>query len=244
MLDVMAGPHELDRTSIPRDSSGFLAQLDPYKRRLRLGYSAALGFARVEDEVKSIVESTLPEFERMGHAVEEARIDLSLARAAFMTIVLAENAGAYGRYLDKHSAVMDEGLVKFIEAGLGISAIDYQAAARSRDKLAAQLAMLFTECDLLLTPTVAVAPFPIGEAPRVIAGKPAEPIDWIPFTYPFNLTGNPAASLPCGQTAAGLPVGLQIVGPRHSDGLVLNLCAQFETARPWSHRKPPAAHKV
>src|SRR5437867_2776539 len=158
MLDVMAGPHELDRTSIPRDSSSFLAQLEPYKRRLRLGYSATLGFARVEDEAKSIVESTLPEFERMGHSVAEARIDLSLARSTFMTIVLAENAGAYGKYLDKHSTVMDEGLVRFIEAGLGISAIDYLAAARSRDSLAAQLATFFTECDLLLTPTVAVVP--------------------------------------------------------------------------------------
>ena len=128
--------------------------------------------------------------------------------------------------------------------GLGISAIDYHAAARSRDALTAQLAIFFAACDLLITPTVAVAPFPIGESPRVIAGKPAEPIDWIPFTYPFNLTGNPAASLPCGQTSAGMPVGLQIVGPRHSEGLVLNLCAQFEAARPWSHNKPITTQRV
>jgi aspartyl-tRNA(Asn)/glutamyl-tRNA(Gln) amidotransferase subunit A len=83
-----------------------------------------------------------------------------------------------------------------------------------------------------------VAPFPIENPPREIAGTSIDALGWIPFTYPFNLTGNPAASLPCGVTSEGLPVGLQVVGPRYADELVLNFCAQFEAARPWAQNRP------
>src|SRR5947207_195157 len=93
--------------------------------------------------------------------------------------------------------------------------------------------------DLLLMPTVAVLPFAAGQAPpREIAGEPASPLGWMPFTFPFNLTGQPAASVPAGWTDDGLPVGLQIVGRRHADATVLAASAAFEEARPWSERRP------
>ena len=218
MFDVMAGPHEIDRVSLPESPTSCLSELEHPRKNLRLGYSADLGFATVEHEVAAVVEAVLPVFEEIGHSVEKA--------------------GANGKYLEEHRALMDEGLVKFIEAGLECRAVDYTAATRVRDDLAAKLAAFFADHDLLLTPTVAVAPFPIGQAPREMGGVKMEPVDWIPFTYAFNLTGNPAASVPCGTTAVGLPVGLQVVGPRHADALVLNLCAQLEEARPWAHHRP------
>src|SRR5204863_2530148 len=93
--------------------------------------------------------------------------------------------------------------------------------------------------DLLLTPTAAVAPFGAdSRPPRDIDGEATSVLGWMPFTYPFNLTGQPAVSVPAGFTADGLPVGLQIVGRRHADRAVLAAAAAYETARPWSARRP------
>ena len=93
---------------------------------------------------------------------------------------------------------------------------------------------------MLVTPTVAVPPFPVGlNDVEIIAGQEVSPlIGWIPFTYPFNLTGQPAANVPCGWTADGLPIGLQIVGRRHDDVTVLRVAAAFEAARPWADKWP------
>jgi aspartyl-tRNA(Asn)/glutamyl-tRNA(Gln) amidotransferase subunit A len=175
----------------------------------------------------------------MGHKAENVDVDLSPSREVFETIVLAENTGAHHEELESSRELMDKGLVKFIENGTRITASQYFAALARRDELAAHLSDFFSDHHLLLTPTVAVAPFPIENPPREIAGTSIDALGWIPFTYPFNLTGNPAASLPCGVTSEGLPVGLQIVGPRYADELVLNFCAQFEAARPWAQNRPP-----
>jgi aspartyl-tRNA(Asn)/glutamyl-tRNA(Gln) amidotransferase subunit A len=94
--------------------------------------------------------------------------------------------------------------------------------------------------DLLLTPTVAVLPFAADERPpREIAGQEVSVLGWMPFTYPFNVTGQPAASVPAGFTEDGRPVGLQIVGRRHADRTVLAASAAYEVACPWSGRRPP-----
>jgi len=93
--------------------------------------------------------------------------------------------------------------------------------------------------DLLLTPTLAVAPFAVdGPPPREIDGEPVSVLGWMPFTYPFNMTGQPAASVPAGFTAAGRPVGVQIVGRRHAERTVLAASAAYEVACPWADRRP------
>jgi aspartyl-tRNA(Asn)/glutamyl-tRNA(Gln) amidotransferase subunit A len=238
MLDVIAGTHESDRTSIPGSGMTYESEVLKPRKGLKLGYSPDLGYAHLDAEVGSVVERAVGLVGGMGHNIERADVYLRAAMQIFETIAAAENAGAHSHELKQHRDIMDSGLVKFIERGAEISILDYMVATRHRDDLAAALANYFASYDLLLTPTVAVPPFPIDEMPREIAGNAIGPLGWIPFTFPFNLTGNPAASLPCGYTSLGLPVGLQVVGPRHADDLVLNFCAQFESAFPWAGRRP------
>jgi len=238
MLDVMAGPDELDRMSVPKGDGRFLARASEFGRRLRVGYSADLGFARLESEIAQIVERALPTLEAIGHTVERVEPDLSIAQEIFATIVLAENTGVHSKYFDANREVMDVALVKFIEMGLQLKTTDYVGAMLRRDELAAETSAFFDTFDILVTPTVSVPPFPIDNPPRKIAGEKIDPLGWLPFTYPFNLTGHPAASVPCGWTSEGLPVGIQVVGPRYGDGTVLGLCAQYEKAQPWNGRRP------
>ena len=95
--------------------------------------------------------------------------------------------------------------------------------------------------DLLLTPVVSVTAFPIGEEPREIGGAKVPKYGWMPYTQPFNLTGQPAASLPCGFDAKGLPVGLHVIGRAYEDALVLRACRAFEQLQPWADKRPPVS---
>ncbi|HEY92012.1 MAG TPA: amidase, partial [Dehalococcoidia bacterium] len=104
---------------------------------------------------------------------------------------------------------------------------------------AGKMQAFFSEYDLLLTPTVAIPAFEVGtNGPREIDGKKVDPLGWMAFTYPFNITGQPAASVPCGRTDDGLPVGLQIVGKRFDESTVLKAAAAFEEAAPWADNWP------
>jgi aspartyl-tRNA(Asn)/glutamyl-tRNA(Gln) amidotransferase subunit A len=238
MLDVMAGPHERDRTSVPCGDSQFLPQASEWGRKLHIGYSPDLGFARIEPEIAQIVGESLPALETIGHNVERVDLDLSVAEKIFTTIVLAENTGAQFKDIDANREFMDGALVKFVEMGLQVKTSDYVGAMLRRDELAQRMSTYFDTFDLLVTSTVSVPPFPIDKPPRQIAGEKIDPLGWLPFTHPFNLTGHPAASVPCGWTSEGLPVGIQVVGPRYEDGRVLSFCAQYEEAYPWQGRRP------
>ncbi|MFH1169868.1 MAG: amidase family protein [Chloroflexota bacterium] len=124
----------------------------------------------------------------------------------------------------------------------GRTAAEYIAACSRQLAYWDALRPFFEQYDLLLTPTVAVPPFELGSfGPREIDGQRVSPIGWMAFTYPFNLTGQPAASVPCGWTDEGLPVGLQIIGRRFADVAVLRAAAAFEQALPWAGRRPNVA---
>jgi len=135
---------------------------------------------------------------------------------------------------------IDPGLVQIIEETLKWPPAKYIQAWFDCLAFWEPVRKFFEIYDLLLTPTVACPPFKVGlDNPTEIAGTPVQPFGWTPFTYPFNMTGQPAASVPCGFTKDGLPIGLQIVGRRFDDGTVLRAAAAFEKAHPWARRKPP-----
>ena len=134
---------------------------------------------------------------------------------------------------------MDPGLVEWVKAGEKVSAVEFVQAQVARNAFWDKVRQFFQGYDLLLTPTLAVLPFEVGRTmPAGRDGKEHGWINWTPFSYPFNLTHLPAATVPAGFSAEGLPVGLQIVGRRHADLTVLQAAAAFEEARPWADRRP------
>jgi aspartyl-tRNA(Asn)/glutamyl-tRNA(Gln) amidotransferase subunit A len=122
-----------------------------------------------------------------------------------------------------------------------VSGADLVRAQRDRMQLWQTMRRFHETYDLLLTPVTACTAFPVGEEPRRVDGADIPPAGWMPFTQPFNLTGQPAASVPCGVDARGLPVGLQVVGRAYEDALVLRACRAFEQLQPWAHRRPDVA---
>jgi aspartyl-tRNA(Asn)/glutamyl-tRNA(Gln) amidotransferase subunit A len=143
-------------------------------------------------------------------------------------------------YLADRRAEVDPGLAQLIEEALRWGPTRYVEAWFERLAWADHVRRFFETHELLLTPTIATPPFKVGvDHPTEIAGRPIGRYEWIPFTFPFNMTGHPAASVPCGFTRDGLPVGLQIVGRRFDDALVLRAARAFEEAQPWAQHRPP-----
>jgi aspartyl-tRNA(Asn)/glutamyl-tRNA(Gln) amidotransferase subunit A len=188
--------------------------------------------------VITALETSVAAFRETGWEVEEASPGFPDPLDMFTTTVRAENYVVAGELLAEHGHLFDPWQRAFVEVSAGITALDYLRAEQARAKLCAQLAAFFDKYDLLITPTVPIPPFPIGSRIKKIAGRTIHVIGWMVFTYPFNLTGNPAASIPCGWTVDGLPMGMQIIGRRFADDVVLQASAAFEEARPWGGQRP------
>lgn len=239
MLDVMAGADDRDRDSLPREPGSYLEACDQDVKGLHVAWTPDLGYATVDPRVRAICENAAAEFESLGCHVEVVNPDWENPEETFRTMVAAQFYAAWSDRLPAAESAMDPGLVKLIRHGGAITARDYLVAARRADAYWLEAQTFLSRFDLLLMPTVAVPPFAVGERPpREVAGESVSVLGWMPFTYPFNLTGQPAASVPAGWTDDGLPVGLQIVGQRHRDSAVLAASAAFEAACPWSDRRP------
>jgi Asp-tRNA(Asn)/Glu-tRNA(Gln) amidotransferase A subunit family amidase len=139
-----------------------------------------------------------------------------------------------------YESQIDPQLLANITEVQGVSGPDYVRSILRRGAIFDQVRRLFATYDVLLSPTVAVPPFEVGiEGPTQIAGRTVDRRAWIAMTPLFNLTGQPAATVPCGFTSDGLPIGLQIVGRRFDEATVLRASAAFEAVRPWAHKRPP-----
>ncbi len=151
--------------------------------------------------------------------------------------------GAAAASLEKKLAaqgdLLDPGLRQVVEKGLQLRGVDFANALAARHDFWEQVRRVYERFDLLICPTLPVPPFAVGQDDASpIDGEVLGPLQWTRFTYPFNLTGQPAASVPAGWTQSGLPVGLQIVGNRHTDLLVLQACRAWEQIQPWNDKWP------
>jgi aspartyl-tRNA(Asn)/glutamyl-tRNA(Gln) amidotransferase subunit A len=240
MLSVMAGPDDADRTALDATPADYVGQLDRGVKGLRVAFSPDLGGLRVDPEVTALVRAAVRAFEEIGCSVDEVDPRFADSHDMIRCMWSVHEAGNYARYLPEWRDRMDPGLVACIEDGQRVSVVDYIEMRGQKIAYWDSVRPLFERHDLLLTPSLSVAAFPVGRLNP--ADWPQHVWDWIPwasFTYPFNFTGQPAASVPAGFTAAGLPVGLQIVGRRFADLTVLQASRAFEQARPWAARRPP-----
>ena len=239
MMEVMAGPDERDSLSLPGRKLNYREEIKKGVRGLRIALSRDLAHIVVDPVVREAVEDAAQVFSKMDCKVEEATPEFPLMHDVFRLLFAADCAGAIGAQLDEWKDRLDPGLVRLIEIGLKASAADYVQALNQCHVLSERLQFFFAKYDLLLTPTLPLPPFSVGiDWPREVAGQKVHPLNYLGFTYPFNLTGQPAASLPCAWTADGLPIGLQIVGKRFDDLTVLKAAAAFEEAKPWKNKWP------
>ena len=250
MLDVMAGPHPLDPFSLPEPEVEYAAATRRSVEGVSVAYSPDLGIYPVDPRVRETVDDAVGAFEEAGASVERVDLDPDLtheevldAYYSFATVLWEslfdsqEEAGD----LDPRGADRDRLAASTVETILEAEAVstrEYKAADRTRTRVLELVQGVLSEYDLLATPTLAVPPFEIGDLPTEVDGQPVEPRRGWLLTQPFNMTGHPAASIPAGFTAEGLPVGLQLVGPRLADDAVLAASAAFERVRPWRDRYP------
>jgi aspartyl-tRNA(Asn)/glutamyl-tRNA(Gln) amidotransferase subunit A len=240
VLDVIAGGDDRDLDSLPGGGERYLQACDESVRGLLVAWSPDLGYARVDPEVLRICEEAAAQFESLGCHVEVVNPGWESPEAAFGTMVAAQFYAAWADRLPADEGRLDPTLVKFIRRGGAVTAREYLEAGRWMHAFWLEVRQFLERFDLLLTPTAAVLPFPVdGPPPREVAGERVSVLGWMPFTYPFNMTGQPAASVPAGFSATGLPVGLQIVGRRHADRTVLAASAEYEAACPWAGQRPP-----
>jgi len=242
MLTTIAGPDERDLLSLPADATDYLSSCDRGIRGLRVAWSATLGYAKVEPEVAHLTQTAARVFESdLGCNVEAVDPGFGSPWSFFTVLWVTSCFLRLRDFLKEWESRMDPDLVKVVKQGERLAPTDYAEALANRSVLWETTRKFFDRYDLLLTPTVPVQPFDVGRiAPETIsADKGLLPFgDWIPFTYPWNLTGQPTASVPCGFTREGLPVGLQIVGRRFADATVLRAASAFEQARPWAQTRP------
>ncbi|OGK86744.1 MAG: amidase [Candidatus Rokubacteria bacterium GWC2_70_16] len=240
MLSVMAGPDEWDRTSLEGTPADYVGRLGEPIRGLRVAWSPTLGGLRVDPDVAAIVEGAVRAFEELGCAVETVDSVFPESGPLIRGTWAAHEAGNYGPYIAEWGGRMDPGLLACIEAGLRLGLVDYIRLRGEKMAYWDAIRTLFERFDLLLTPSVSVPAFEVMRLNP--EGWPQHEWDWFPwasFSYPFNFTGQPAATLPCGFTASGMPLGLQVVGRRFADLTVLQAAAAFEAAHPWAQRRPP-----
>jgi aspartyl-tRNA(Asn)/glutamyl-tRNA(Gln) amidotransferase subunit A len=239
MLNALAGPHEGDRQSLPASGVDYLTACDGGIAGLRVAWSADLGYLAVDPEVRAITSAAAQRFADLGCIVEEAHPGFSDPRHAIDILFHGLLAGRAADLTPEQLALMDPGLAAVVERYRTLDVAEIMRAHAEREQLWQQTWPFFENYALLLTPTVACPPFSLNRfGPETIDGQPVHGWSWTATTYPFNLTGQPAATVPCGWTADGLPVGLQIVGRRYDEATVLRASAAFEMAFPWADRRP------
>jgi Asp-tRNA(Asn)/Glu-tRNA(Gln) amidotransferase A subunit family amidase len=235
-LDAVVGYDRLDPDSLPHPGHSYLERLDEPPRGLRIAYSGTLGYARVAPDVRRVVEAAVAQLaSALGVEVEPLPAGITDAGMAWAMLNCFEQHAKHAPILEQHREEWGRGYLRGVDHGGRLGAPDIGRFQRDRLRLLEDVAAIFDRYDVLLTPTMPTTAFAAGgPMPVEIDGHPlASPLHAVAFSYPFNLTGHPACSVPAGLADDGLPVGLQIVADRHQDHLLLRVARAVEQARPF-----------
>lgn len=241
MLDVMVGEDPDDFTSLPKPAFSYYERLKEKPSIQRIAYSADLGHARVDPEVAEISLAAAQQLaEALGCELEMVRPAWGPKGVDIERQMWAAHITRAQPHVAKSADKMDPGLVACVRDGMPITISDYMAGKARKYAYVTEIQNWFVGYDLLLTPSVSVPAFPLPDLmPSDWPQHDWDWLQWAEFSYPFNLSGNPAASIPVGLNKAGLPVGLQIVGRRLDELKVLQAALRFEAVRPF-HARPTA----
>ncbi|KKN13725.1 hypothetical protein LCGC14_1003450 [marine sediment metagenome] len=244
VLDIIAGQDDSDRYSVPKPNYSYLERLNERPNNLKIGYSMDLGFAEaVDGEVERSVMNGIQKFEEFGWSLEKSRIKLRNPESLFLTIWSSGIGYSIAPFLKQWQDKMEPDFVELINRGLSYTVKELKIAEVQREMVYANICRAFRNIDILITPTLACPAFELGksgiiETNVIIEGKTMTATGWFPFTYPFNLSGHPAVSIPCGRSSDGLPIGMQIIGKRFDELTVLQVSRAFEKLVPWQDKKP------
>lgn len=240
-LSVIGQPDARDMTSFREPPPDYRVGLADGVRGLRVAWSPRLGYVRdLDPEVERLCAAAAATFADLGAVVEEVDPGFEDPRDTLMTLWSAGAALALAPFSDEQRARMDPGLVAVAADGARLPASAYvEALLFARNRLSQVMSAFHARHDLLLTPTLPLPAFAVGHDTPPGGPYGEDWVNWTPYTYPFNITQQPAASVPCGLTQGGLPAGLQIVGPVGADALVLRAARAYEAARPFALLEAP-----
>jgi len=241
LLDVITGFDARDWSAMPTPTTSFLHGLDDGVAGLRIAFSPDLGFVRNDPEVEAALRVAVEVLTEAGANVEEIDPGFTDPVQAFKVLWdsgIAKVLQGYGDIREGWADRVDPGLRRAAAAASTYSASDYLDATATRMELGSLMGEFHKSYHVLVTPTLPLAAFPVGQDVPDGWGSP-DWESWTPYSYPFNLTQQPALSVPCGFTSTGLPIGLQVVGPRHADTLVLRVGQAYQSATDW-HLATPA----
>ena len=245
MLQAMAGPDRCDPHSLGLERPDFVAAARPEGdlAGIRIAWRPLLGNGRLSAEVRTACETALSALDQLGAIVTPVDDDFRTTEPIWLVLTQSFWNARFRRYVGQYGNRMSDTLIRQMDTGAAHSAVALQEAMFERTRVFREIEGWFADYDLVATPTLSRTALPIEHdffAPIEIDGETADTVrkSWYPYTLPFNLSGNPAVTLPCGFGTDGLPMGLQLVGPHMGDAQLLRAAALYEMARPWDDRRP------
>lgn len=244
MLSVMAGPDDRDRHSLPAPNFDWLETIKGDLKGAKVAWSPDWGYATVDPQVQKVTAEAVKVFaDKLGCEIEIAHPGFSDPEAAFWALVFRDSDLKGMREMAERGEITLPSLVENLQYDW--KAEEFTNAAMVRQDVCNKMWRFMRNYDFLLTPTLAVPAFELYKAaPDTIGGKPVTSGHWLSFTFPINMTGQPAANVPAGWTEDGLPVGLQIIGKHLDDPMVMRAAAAYEAANPWKDRWPPLVESL
>ena len=242
LLQALAGWDARDAGSLRDTPANYIAALDRDISDLRIGWSPDFGYAAVDPEVVEACGSAAKVFTEMGCDVGDGGFTLDSPQEAFRVLFAVNTYASSGYLLHENGDDLTDYFRANMEFAATQTAADYARAVGELDVVKMRFDAFFEDYDLLLSPTMAVPAFEIEQHPTIIGGREVDPFfGYLPFTYPINAIGHTAASVPCGFSSDGMPIGLHIVGRHGDEETVLAASAAFERAMPWADKRPPVS---
>ena len=238
MMNIIAQPDARDWTSLPYDGRDYLAKLGRGVKGLKIAFSPTLGYVHVDPEIAALVAQAVRTLSELGAEVEEIDPGFEDPAPCFRVLWWSGARALLGRLPEEKKRLLDPALADVERQSRDISLDDYLDAVKARGSLGTHMRKFMERYDLLLTPTLPIPAFDAGKLSPADVDGTGKWVNWTPFSYPFNLTQQPAASVPCGFTRDGLPAGLHIVGRMFDDATVLRAAYAYEHATDWRKRRP------